>query len=195
MSRYYSYWLTTLRSYRIPHTLTCLISVSLGHSTHHTGHETFHRLHHSIVTSQSTLFLSCFLECNLPPSFQHFILALHRFECSLFRLGKDITDTTALAPLIGLDVRKNHSEDSSAVVTVHPRATSVSSKRDYSKLCSILCAYRTFEVLALDSEISVLQRPTRLLPPLSLPKFDRDSERLLVSPFIYVIFVSSSYSC
>jgi hypothetical protein len=65
----YSYWSTTLRSCEIPHTVTCLGSLSLGHSTYHTGHETLHRIHHSIVTSQSTLFLSGCVECNLPPCF------------------------------------------------------------------------------------------------------------------------------
>ncbi|KDR65032.1 hypothetical protein GALMADRAFT_149050 [Galerina marginata CBS 339.88] len=114
------------------------------------------------------------------PRHKHFFDALHRFECSLFRLGQNVINNTALAPLIGLDLKKYDLGASSTVVSVHPKGTlKVSSKSDYVKLCSILCAYRTFEILALDSEISILQPPIRLLPPLSLPKFDHDSEKLI----------------
>ncbi|KDR65338.1 hypothetical protein GALMADRAFT_148768 [Galerina marginata CBS 339.88] len=114
------------------------------------------------------------------PRHKHFFDALHRFECSLFRLGQNVINNTALAPLIGLDLKKYDLGASSTVVSVHPKGTlKVSSKSDYVKLCSILCAYRTFEILALDSEISVLQPPIRLLPPLSVPKFDHDSEKLI----------------
>ena len=105
-------------------------------------------------------------------------------------MGTTVANSTALAPLIGLDVTRDCLEDSSHAVTLHPRATSASSIKDYVKLSSILCAYRTFEVLALDCGISDLQPPICQLPPLSFPKSDRDSSSLTVCPSVYIFSLS-----
>ena len=106
-------------------------------------------------------------------------------------MGTTVANSTALAPLIGLDVTRDCLEDSSHAVTLHPRASSsASSIKDYGKLSSILCAYRTFEVLALDGDNSYLQPPIHRLPPLAFPKSNRDSSSLIVRPFMYIFSLS-----
>ena len=101
-----------------------------------------------------------------------------------------VASSTALAPLIGLDVTSDCLEDSSHAVTLHPSASSPSAIKDYGKLCSFLCAYRTFEVLALDGDISYLQAPIHQLPPLAFSKSNWDSSSLTVPPFMYIFSLS-----
>ncbi|EDQ98862.1 uncharacterized protein LACBIDRAFT_335581 [Laccaria bicolor S238N-H82] len=105
---------------------------------------------------------------------KHFINSLNRFERSLFAFDKLAVDSNELAPLLGLDVLK-----ASNAVTLHPTATTASSKGEYKTLASIVSAYRMFEVLALDCEIGVSQPPIRLLPPLSFNKSEQDSEKIV----------------
>lgn len=164
----------------MPCCLTCVLSLSLGHTTCCARSKAFDRLHRCNVTSQSTLFL-CGLDCNLPDCFQHLINSLNRFERSLFAFDKLAVNSTELAPILGLDVPK-----ASHAVTLHPTATTASSKGEYKTLASILCAYRTFEVLALDCETGVSQPPIRLLPPLAFNKSEQDSEKLVVRRYIYI---------
>ncbi|EDQ98845.1 uncharacterized protein LACBIDRAFT_335598 [Laccaria bicolor S238N-H82] len=66
----------------------------------------------------------------------------------------------------------------SHLVTLHSTTTIASSKGEYKNLASILCAYRTLEVLALDGETGVPQPPIRLLPPLSFNKSEGDSVKI-----------------
>ena len=81
-------------------------------------------------------------------------------------------------------------EDSSHMVILHPRATSASSIRDYMRLCSIICTYQTFEVVALDGEISDFQPPILLLSPLAFPKSNQDSSSITVQPLKYIFSLS-----
>jgi hypothetical protein len=164
----------------MPRCLTCVLGLSLGHSTHRTSAKAFGRLHRHNVTSQGNLFL-CGLDCNLTDCFQHFINSLNRFERSLFAFDKLAVNSNELAPLLGLDVLK-----ASNAVTLHPTVKTASSKGEYKTLASILCAYRTFEVLALDCETGVSQPPIRLLPPLAFNKSEQDSEKIVVRQFIYI---------
>ena len=76
------------------------------------------------------------------------------------------------------------------MVILHPRATSASSIRDYMRLCSIICTYQTFEVLALDGEISDFQPPILLLSPLAFPKSNQDSSSITVCPLMYIFSLS-----
>ncbi|EDR05514.1 uncharacterized protein LACBIDRAFT_329478 [Laccaria bicolor S238N-H82] len=115
---------------------------------------------------------------------KHFINSLNRFERSLFAFDELVVNSNELAPLLGLDVLK-----ASNTVTLHPTATTASSKGEYKTLASILCAYRTFEVLALDCETGVSHPPSRLLPPLAFNKSEQDSGKIVVHRFIYILIL------